>query len=88
MHTKTWSVRIYLSEEDDLTRARAVLDTGLVVHLEGEGVARRNPADPAIAEIGDELAAARALRELADRLHQATAEDISAVTHRPVVTLA
>ena len=88
MHITTWSVKIYLSEEEDVTRARAVLDTGLVPHLEGEGVARRNPADLPVAEIGDELAAARALRDLANRLHEATAEDISAVTHHPVSTLA
>jgi hypothetical protein len=50
-------------------------------------VARRNPADDNVAEIGDELAAARALSDLGHQLLVATACDIQAVTHQPVTNL-
>jgi hypothetical protein len=47
----------------------------MVVHLEagdrslsGHGRSRRNPVDPAVPQIGEELAAARALHDLANRL--------------------
>ena len=53
--------------------------------LTGIGIARLNPADRNVAEIGDELAVARALSNLADQLFAATAADIHAVTHEPVV---
>lgn len=78
-----WDVVVYLDEQDDRTQARAELttkDTKLV----GRGVARRNPRDHNIPEIGDELAAARALSDLAHKLLDATVADIEAVTQRPV----
>ena len=47
----------------------------IVVHLDagdrsmsGRGRSRRNPADPSIPQIGEELAAARALHDLATHL--------------------
>ncbi|WNB87468.1 DUF1876 family protein [Cellulomonas sp. ATA003] len=42
------------------------------------------PRDPDIREIGEELAAARALRDLADRLLRATSDDITDIEHREV----
>ncbi len=53
----------------------------------GVGVSRLNPLDRNIADIGDELAVARALSDLARRLMAATARDIEAVTHEPVTAL-
>nr|BFF17522.1 hypothetical protein GCM10025730_10430 [Promicromonospora thailandica] len=50
----------------------------------GHGRALRNPQDPQVREIGEELAAARALRDLADRLLRATSDDIAQIEHRPV----
>ncbi|HSK26195.1 MAG TPA: dsRBD fold-containing protein [Jiangellales bacterium] len=83
-HTRTWRVDIHLSEEDPGTHARAVLHSGADTELEGRGSARRNPADAEVPEIGDEIAAARALRELADRLLGAASDDIGAIEQREV----
>ncbi|WP_329331785.1 DUF1876 domain-containing protein [Streptomyces sp. NBC_00663] len=76
MEAKQWTVHIYISEEGDETRARAVLATRDRSKLTGRGLARRNPIDRPAPEIGDELAASRALADLAIRLHDVTADDI------------
>lgn len=85
MKTKKWHVEIYISErDDDVTHAEARLSTRDTTSLHGIGVAKRNPTDASVPEIGDELAAARALSDLANRLMRATAEDIEAITHEDV----
>ena len=76
MEAKKWTVQIYLTEDGDDTHARAVLATRDTSTLTGRGVARRNPIDRPIPEIGDELAASRALEDLAVRLHDVAADDI------------
>jgi hypothetical protein len=48
----------------------------------GVGLARLNPADLDVPEIGDELATARALSELSHHLLDAAAGDLEQVTHR------
>jgi len=75
---RKWSVEIYIDEHDDerRTHAEARLHSGDRTHLKGEGTAMRNPADPEVPEIGDELAAARALADLAHRLLEAVADDV------------
>lgn len=78
---KSWSVDIYIWENEGRTHAEARLRPTGVVTLTGEGTARLNPADRDVPEIGDELAAARALSDLAHRLLHAAAEDIEAITH-------
>jgi hypothetical protein len=80
MHTKTWTVKVFLSEEDRTTNARAVLHTGEAEELSAHGTASRNPHDPDVAEIGDEVATARALAALADTLLGTASADITAVT--------
>ncbi|GGY33563.1 DUF1876 domain-containing protein [Streptomyces djakartensis] len=75
-HTLDWNVRLHLSEDDEgTTRAQAVLDTGAAA-LTGHGTAHCNPADTDVPEIGDELAAGRAMRDLAQRLLDAAEHDI------------
>jgi hypothetical protein len=78
-HVKNWSVDLYLFEQDAATTAHAVLHTGASTALESRGETHRNPRDADIPEIGDEVAAARALRHLADRLFGAAADDIEAI---------
>lgn len=80
----TWSVEIQMDEHDGSTRAVARLHTGDKADLVGTGYARRNPADRNVPEIGEELATARALHALADRLLGAAVGDIAAVTHESV----
>lgn len=75
---KEWTLRLYLSEHDPDTTARVVLDTGDNL-LESRAEAHRNPYDRAVPEIGDELAAGRALILLGRQLMRAAAGDIRAV---------
>jgi len=79
-----WSVDIYLDEKDGETHAEARLTTREPDGIRGRGKARCNPADWDVPEIGAELAAARALSDLAHRLLDAAAADIEAVTHEHV----
>ncbi|MEV0696262.1 DUF1876 domain-containing protein [Streptomyces sp. NPDC050388] len=84
-HTVEWKVRLYLFEDGRVTRARAVVDTGTTV-LTGHGATRRNPADAEVPEIGDELAAGRALQDLGRQLVDIAERDIEgtgAVGPRP-----
>ena len=75
-----------LSERDGLTHAEARLHTGLPEPLTAVGDARLSPHDPVdVAEIGYELAAARALTNLGVALlHTADAdvEDLLRTLHR------
>ncbi|KQS97326.1 dsRBD fold-containing protein [Cellulomonas sp. Leaf395] len=86
----TWKVAIYLFDADDhghdtgVTKAHAVLSTSSGTTLDGYGRACRAPRDDDVPEIGEELAAARALRNLADRLLSATSDDIEAIEHDDV----
>lgn len=80
---KGWTVGISIDEHEGHTRARARLrwrDQESV----GVGLARLNPADRNIDDIGDELAVARALADLAKRMMAVTEHDIEAATDKPV----
>ncbi|MFJ8160080.1 dsRBD fold-containing protein [Streptomyces sp. NPDC096136] len=66
-HTAEWKTRVYLFEEDGTTDVRVELDTG-TTKLTGRGTARCNPTDADVPEIGDELAAARAMEDLGTQL--------------------
>ncbi|MFC4119876.1 DUF1876 domain-containing protein [Nonomuraea zeae] len=83
MEAKQWTVQIYLAEDGDDTYARAVLTTRDRTELAGTGRARRNPSDPAVPEIGDELAASRALADLAEKLAVVTRRDIGDLAAGP-----
>ncbi|MFD1930266.1 MULTISPECIES: DUF1876 domain-containing protein [Nonomuraea] len=83
MEAKQWTVQIYIDEDGDDTSAKAVLITRDGMSLSGTGRAHRNPADQAIAEIGDELAASRALADLADKLAVVTQHDIDRFVEAP-----
>jgi hypothetical protein len=79
MHAKRWTVTINIDEVDDnRTRAHAVLEAGGSMRVTGEGYARRNPTDRPVPEIGDELAAGRALSDLAHHLLDVAADDVAA----------
>jgi hypothetical protein len=84
-HIRTWTVQVNITEDEieRTTRAAAVLHTDSRRPLRGEGEARRRRADAEVPEIGDELAAARALADLAYKLLDATAADIEQFTHKP-----
>ncbi|NUU22208.1 MAG: DUF1876 domain-containing protein [Streptomycetaceae bacterium] len=87
---KHWTVDIYLTEKagvDDFeggesvrTHAEARLSTDGEAAMRGWGSARKHPSDRDVPQIGDELAASRALSDLAHRLLHAAAADIEAAT--------
>lgn len=83
MHTKTWQVEINMSEDEVTTRAEAVLHTTAGTELRHTGVARRSPDDPNVPEIGDELAACRALAGLSHALFDAAVMDVEQNTGTP-----
>jgi Domain of unknown function (DUF1876) len=84
MTTKRWTVEIAIDEHENRTRAVARLVAADHTNLTGTGTARLNPTDRNVPEIGDELAVARALSELAHRLLHEAATDIESVTAEPV----
>ena len=82
--SKRWHVDIQIDEHEGRTRALARLPHRDETDLVGVGLARLNPADRDVPEIGDELAVARALSDLGHQLLEAAAGDIEHITHQPV----
>ena len=81
--TKQWSITVDIDEQEDTTLANVSLRTPTGHDVTGIGEAQRNPMDPSVPDIGDELAVARALRNLAERLLHTTEKDITNVTGEP-----
>ncbi|GHH83408.1 hypothetical protein GCM10018793_45420 [Streptomyces sulfonofaciens] len=77
-HTTEWKVHLHLFEDEGTTKARAVVDTG-TTSVVGNGLARCNPGDRDVPEIGDELAAGRAMRDIAQQLLGTAQRDIESV---------
>jgi hypothetical protein len=90
----TWQVQVTLVESAGSTTAEAMLTAGPagaarsgvpseVGTIRAVGPTRKNPDDVEVPLIGDEVAAGRALRRLADALLDQAEQDISAQTgHR------
>jgi len=78
-HVRSWRVDIDLFEAGDDTSAHAVLVAEAPRRLDARGEAHRNPADLAVPEIGDEVAVARALRRLSDRLLTTASSDLTGI---------
>ncbi|MGZ4509775.1 MAG: DUF1876 domain-containing protein [Mycobacterium sp.] len=83
---KTCQVDVVIEELDERTRAKARLSWADKQYV-GVGLSRLDPADEPVVQIGDELAIARALSDLADQLFALTSTDIQASTHQPVTGL-
>ncbi len=84
VQTKRWTVELFIDENDGMTYAQARLHGAASHTVVGHGRARLAPDDDDVPEIGDELAAARALADLGHRMLIAAAGDISARTHEGV----
>ena len=80
MH-KHITIEIGIDEDDTTTLVHAVLDLH-GDHFDATGRAKRNPADPCIPLIGEELALARALGSLEDQIIDAAYAKIDG--HSPV----
>lgn len=81
--SRAWTIEIDLEETEDETEAKAVLTID-DERLGGWGRARRNPVDPALPLVGEELAAARALSDLAHHLLDRAARVLEEVEGREV----
>ena len=78
--TQTWTVELLLSERDGATHAEARLLSGLPQPVTATGDAHLSPDDPVdVAEIGYELAAARALTHLGEALLRTAHGDVEAL---------
>jgi hypothetical protein len=73
--SKVWTIEVLFEETQDETQAEAILEVR-GERIAGWGRARRNPADPAVPQIGEELASARALADLAHKLLEAATRQI------------
>ena len=62
-----WTLRFETREDEDHCDIVVHLDAG-DRSLSGYGRSRRNPVDPSLPQVGEELAAARALQDLARHL--------------------
>ena len=80
---KQWTVTIDIDEHEGHTRAVARLHDRDTERLIGVGLARLDPADRDVPDIGDEIAAARALSDLSHRLLQTATEDVEQSTGMP-----
>ena len=75
MSDHMWRVDVAFTEDGDRTRADAVLELANE-RFHGWGQARRAPDDPSVPVIGEDLAASRALSDLAHQLLDAGARRI------------
>ena len=80
--TTTWSVELRFEENPDRTHAVAVLRTPDGRELRGHGQSRRNPVDRPVTQIGEEVAGARALSNLAHELLEYAAGEIESNVRR------
>lgn len=81
---KRWRVDVYVDEQEGQTYAEARLHSGSEIQLTGVGRARLSPHDTDVPEIGDELATARALNDLGEKLLHAADLDIGQITDEEV----
>jgi hypothetical protein len=79
-HIREWQVRVSILESGDDTSASVVLLADSPDQLSARGTSHRSSDDVPARRIGDEVAVARALRHLADRLIETAEHDIEART--------
>lgn len=85
--SKTWNVQVDLDEHEDMTRATARLEADGEEVRTATGTAYLNPSDLNVPEIGDELATARALEQLAHDLLRDASVEVAQSCHEPVEML-
>jgi hypothetical protein len=78
-----WHIEMDFREDGARTKAAAMVRLPDGTELRSHGHANRNPSDPGQERVGEELAAARALNDLARQLLGKAAHEIEDVTHMP-----
>lgn len=76
--SQVWTVQIDLEETRDETEATAVVVAG-DDRIGGWGRSRRRPSDPEMPPVGEDVAVARALMDLAHKLLERAAQTIERV---------
>lgn len=77
-----WAVAVRFTEDDDHTVALITLTAGTRTFT-ARGSARRNPIDPNVPRVGEDLATARALSQLSHELISDAVRQLEAATHAP-----
>ncbi len=80
---RTWTAQIDFTETPDRTDAVVTVTMGDSACM-ARGSARRNPNDPNVPRIGEELAAARAFHELSSKLVEESARILEEALGEPV----
>ncbi|MFI9722838.1 dsRBD fold-containing protein [Streptomyces sp. NPDC052396] len=76
MQVAGWHVEIEFDEDEHHVRAAALLRLRDGTELRAKGQSTRNPRDPNVAMIGEELAGARALADLAEQLAAKSGKEV------------
>jgi hypothetical protein len=76
-----WHIDIEFKEDESKTNAALMLRLPDGTELRSHGRANRYPTDPQQPRVGEEIAAARALNDLAHQLLDKASHEIEDVTH-------
>ncbi|WP_327325344.1 DUF1876 domain-containing protein [Streptomyces sp. NBC_01210] len=77
-----WHVEMEFSEEGDRTRSAAMVRLGDGTEIRGHGNAQRHPSDSEQLRVGEEIAGARALMDMASQLLQKAHMEIDEASGR------
>lgn len=77
-----WHVELEFKEEGHRTSAAALVRLGDGSELRAHGYAMRHPSDPEQLRVGEEIACARALMDLAQQMLEKAHSEIDEVTGR------
>ncbi|MER5463714.1 MULTISPECIES: DUF1876 domain-containing protein [unclassified Streptomyces] len=77
-----WHVEMEFTEEGDRTRAAAMVRLGDGTEIRGHGNAQRHPSDSEQLRVGEEIAGARALMDMASQLLQKAHTEIDEASGR------
>ncbi|MFE2288489.1 DUF1876 domain-containing protein [Streptomyces sp. NPDC059443] len=77
-----WHVEIEFTEEGHRTSAAAMVRLGDGEEIRAHGYAMRHPSDPDQLKVGEEIAGARALMDIASQMLQKAHTEIDAATGR------
>jgi hypothetical protein len=77
-----WHIEMEFREEGDRTSAAAMVRLGDGTEMRAQGTANRHPSDPEQLRVGEEIAGARALMDLASKLLQKAHTEIDEVSGR------
>ncbi|MER5767739.1 DUF1876 domain-containing protein [Streptomyces sp. NPDC001985] len=82
-----WHVEMEFREEGERTRAAALVRLADGTEIRGHGNARRHPSDSEQLRVGEEIAGARALMDIASQMLQKAHQEIDAASGRSSHTL-